>query len=111
MPIYDYEMEVKGERGKTYTFRVYNKDTQFRNIGAVYIFVKLVSRKDNISSRALYIGETENLCERIENHEKWECVLKHGCTHICVMAVKDREERLAIETDLRHKYETYCNNQ
>ncbi len=106
-----YDMEVKGESGNSYTFHVYSKDTQFRHIGAIYIFVRLTSKDGNISTKALYIGETEDLYNRIEEHEKWECVLKHGCTHICTMREEDRKKRLAIETDLRHKYDTYCNNQ
>lgn len=101
-----------GESGTEYQFTVYSADTEFNNIGAVYIFCKVsIDDELNFILVPLYIGETGKLGDRIANHEKWDCVNREGCQFICVKAISRREVRLDVETDLRHKYTTPCNEQ
>lgn len=101
-----------GESGNEYQFDIYSSDTNFRNIGAIYIFCKISVDKDlNLMIVPLYIGETGELGKRIDNHEKWECVIFEGCTHICVKTISGRKARLEMEKDLRHNYSTPCNDQ
>ncbi len=100
-------VDFRGVSGEVYAFEVYPDDTEFDDEGAVYVFTKITPFK----ATPLYIGETETLGTRIANHEKWECADKHGCTHICVYWVGSKEEGLEIETDLRHNYNTPCNDQ
>lgn len=98
----------EGESGNKYQFTIYPANTNFNeNIGAVYVFCS----KNIKGFTPLYIGETGELGKRIADHEKWDCVLSHDCTHICIRAVSGRDERLDIETDLRHNYNTPCNEQ
>lgn len=101
-----------GESGQEYEFNIYSSDTDFNNIGAVYIFCKASVDKDlDLILVPLYIGETGELGKRIANHEKWECVIFEGCTHICIKPISGGQQRINIETDLRHNYTTPCNDQ
>lgn len=101
-----------GKSGKKYTFNTYSENTKFPDIGAVYIFTKRYQNASGTYSQIpLYIGESEELGTRIENHEKWPCVMRQGCTHISVMPVSDGRKRLNIETDLIQGYQPVCNKQ
>lgn len=102
--------EFYGESGTMYKFLVYPAYTKFRDVSAVYIFCTKSTYGLGFDYSPLYIGETGELGTRIANHEKWECVNSYGCTHICVMTIPEKD-RLAAETDLRHKYFTPCNDQ
>lgn len=101
-----------GKSGRKYTFSTYLKDTNFRDIGAVYIFTRRYQNPSGAYSQTpLYIGESGELGTRIKHHEKWPCVTRQGCTHISVMAVSNDRERLDIETDLIQGYQPVCNKQ
>lgn len=48
-----------GKSGNKYTFRTYLKDTNFNDIGAVYIFTKRYQNSSGTySQKPLYIGES-----------------------------------------------------
>lgn len=103
-----------GKSGMQYQFDIYPKNAKFDNDSAVYIFCKRHTSGFQVIFSPLYIGETGELGARIANHEKWDCVLSHDCTHICVMQVTGKNaerDRLAVEKDLRHNYDTPCNEQ
>ncbi len=107
-----YPLDAYGKSGKAYSFSLHTKDSKFKEVGAVYIFIKEeVNRFRRRRYIPLYIGETKNLRNRINDHEKWPCVNKHGCTHIAIMPVPREKDRLYIETDLRHAHSTVCNAQ
>ena len=91
--------------GKKHTFTAYTTDTVFPQVGAVYIFTKQV----NNSYTRLYIGQTDNLDERISNHEEWPCVRQHGVNSICVLEKSGAFSRLQIEQDLLGLGNTPCN--
>lgn len=98
-----------GASGTKYTFSVYTTDTEFSNIGAVYVFTKRTVSNDKGSHTLLYIGETGELGNRISNHEKWPCVNRNGCNAICVHAEDGDAKRLEIEGDLLEANDTPCN--
>lgn len=101
-----------GKSGNRYTFNTYSENTKFQNIGAVYIFTKRYQDASGTYSQIpLYIGESGELGTRIENHEKWPCVMRQGCTHISIMSESDGRKRLDIETDLIQGYQPVCNKQ
>jgi len=100
-----------GESGEEYKFVAYSIDTTFKNVGAVYIFTKRTKKDGNWSHKFLYIGESEDLGDRIANHDKWDCVNENGANCICVKTVEDEDERLDIETNLINGNETPCNDQ
>lgn len=77
---------------------------------AVYMFCR---RERNGSITILYIGECENLSDRIgPRHEKWAPAVRLGMTEVHVhLLAHTRQERLAVETRLRRQYPTPLNEQ
>jgi hypothetical protein len=100
-----------GKSGQTYNFGVYTIDTTFKNVGGVYIFSKRTVSDGKGTHSFIYIGETDDLCERIACHEKWPCVERNGANAICTHAEGDGKKRLDIEADLRNGGDTPCNDQ
>ena len=97
----------QGASGNKYDFTAYTTDTQFNEVGAVYIFTK----EDNRSYIPLYIGQTDNLGERIPNHEKWSCVKQNGVNFsICAMVESSEFSRREIERDLLEMRNPPCND-
>ncbi len=100
-----------GPKG-SYSFEVYPTNTTFNAVGAVYIFTKrVVDASGKGTHTFLYIGQTESLAARIPNHEKWDCVTRHGANCICVHLDNNERSRLTKETDLRASNRTPCNDQ
>ena len=56
--------------------------------------------------KPLYIGETKQLADRLPYHEKLQCVLKLGGTHVQVHfhGTDNEDSRKAEESDLLDKY-------
>lgn len=63
----------------------------------------------------LYVGQTKDLAERFDEHEKWECWLAHkksGGLFVSIYREPDKDRRLRIETELRNKLPGLpCNKQ
>lgn len=100
-----------GASGISYRFEAYTVDTDFAEVGAVYIFTKRAFQGSPRLHELIYIGQSEALRTRIEGHEKWTCVNRHLCNCICVLVVSAAGRRLEIETDLRNAFKTPCNDQ
>ena len=96
-----------GSSSEKYDFTAYTTDTAFNEVGAVYIFTK----RENSRYTPLYIGQTDNLKERIPNHEKWPCVRRNGVNSICVLSDSSQSSRLQTESDLLDKRNPPCNAQ
>jgi len=69
---------IKDSKGDEYRFNVYLRGTKFKNVSAVYFFVK----KENNQCDILYIGQSEHLGDRISGHNKLPELEKAGYTHI-----------------------------
>ncbi len=63
----------------------------------------------------LYVGQTKDVDERFEQHEKWNCWLNHkeiGGLYVSILLISDKDERLKIETVLRNNLPgLVCNKQ
>ena len=102
-----------GENGRNYVFKIHPintfdlkpTDTRFNPDGACYIFTK-----EN-ADKAIYIGETDNLSTRFDDHHKKECIRRHGATHICVYTdgMDQYLHRLVVERDLLANEDPPCN--
>lgn len=97
-----------GDSGQSYDFELYPMHTIFRPIPACYIFVKQV---DTQSWGAIYIGETENIRQRFDWHEKMPCITRHGATHVCIytQGMEGRLRRYTLEGDLLRRISPPCN--
>lgn len=94
-----------GSSGAQYSFQVYPWGTPFKAVGAVY----LVLRQGNPSHDLLYVGQTDDLSARFDNHHKQPCFDRKGRTHIAVLVEPSEPKRLRIESDLVQKYQPSCN--
>lgn len=67
--------------------------------------VYVVMTHNSISWSYLYVGQTKDMAERFDKHEKWNCWLNNkmnGGLWISVLLVSDKDRRLSIETNLRN---------
>ena len=99
-----------GASGKKYGYWITNIDAVFKDKPGNYIFAKETSPG---SGRwlAVYIGQTSNLNQRLENHEKAKCAIRKGSTHIHAHTTdsKIKTIRLYEEADLIDQLAPVCN--
>jgi len=96
-----------GKSGKKYNYHIHPIGTEFKEESGNYIFAKVTSTG---SWSACYIGQTENLNQRLGNHEKEACAKKIGATHIHTHITTGGEVvRKAEEKDLIINYRPPCN--
>lgn len=103
------ELYFNGISRAEYRFHVFDVSVRkrFKNFSAVYAFLM---KKYDGRFVVLYIGQSEELGNRLSNHNKWEIVQRKGCTHIGVMPLsKDRLDY--VEWDLIKNYQPPCNDQ
>jgi predicted GIY-YIG superfamily endonuclease len=97
-----------GKSGKEYKYWIYTIGTTFTDKkGANYIFAKETTKG---SYKPIYIGQTDDLSERFDNHHKMPCIKRNGATHIHVHINTDESSRLKEESDLIEKWNPICND-
>lgn len=99
-------------QGQNFDFQIHDPHTQFRAVQGVYIMAK----RNGLYWNALYIGEAENLNNRVgvglQHHEHWPSAVRLGATHIHLLQTQGvRQVRLNLETALRADYDPPCNKQ
>lgn len=98
----------QGQAGKTYDYYVYPIGTAFDAKPGNYIFAVYTSE----GWKPCYIGQTENLNDRLGDHEKEACAKRHGATHIHAHLTAGGEAvRKAEEADLISLWKPPCNVQ
>lgn len=99
-------LTLVGVSGTEYEFNIYHVGAVFKDIGGVYCFTEV--DEDNRHT-PIYIGITDNLSTRFNNHHKEECIEDEDATCICVYAEEDEDSRVAMEDDLIPAYDPPCN--
>lgn len=98
-----------GASGKQYKYWVHPIGTLLKAEPGNYIFAKLNGEG---LWEPVYIGETEDLSSRFDDHHAKSCIVRNGATHVHAhLTYGDRYVRLGEETDLRSNYRTHCNKQ
>ncbi len=105
------DLTLKGCSGKEYTFGVYTIDTTFKAIGGVYYISKRTVSNNKGSHHKIYIGITEDLSARFNNHHKASCFKKYNANCISVLVENIKSNREEIERDLLCNYNFPCNEQ
>lgn len=101
------EIYWPGESGAKYRYLIYPIGSSFKAEPGNYIFAK--ETKPNTWS-PIYIGETENLEERLDNHNELPCIRRNGGTHVHVhLSSSNSQERRNEESDLIKKWNPPCN--
>jgi len=105
-------INLTGVSGNQYVFEVYSKDTTFNAVGGVYA---ITSRQQNdqggFSHTRIYIGQTDNLSTRFDNHHRLDCFNRKNWNCICVHRDDNESSRLEKERDLIDNYDTPCNRE
>jgi len=101
----------EGQSGVHYYFETFSLDHEFDNIGAIYIFSKRTYENRKGSHKFLYVGQTDQLANRIISHEKWPCLTAHDVNCICVLQDGNKHSRENIEKDLIRSDDPPCNRQ
>jgi predicted GIY-YIG superfamily endonuclease len=102
-------LNVTGKSGTSYPFTVYSINTIFNAVGGVYLFTKNASGSDYHSF--IYLGITDDLSTRFNNHHKANAINQAGANHICVYGESNATKRAAIEKDILAAVKTVCNDQ
>jgi len=98
-----------GQSGKQYKYWIHAIGTTFKEEPGNYIYAKETQPG---SWKSCYIGQTKNLNERLEGHEKEACAKKQGATHIHAHTTGNGEAgRRTEEKDLILKWQPPCNDQ
>ena len=103
-------ISTSGQSGKPYSFNVLSLDSNFDEIPAVYVVTNRHKSGDRYSHTFIYIGQTDNLKERIENHHKQDCFDKNDANAICVHQEYSEKKRLTIESNLIEAKNPLCND-
>jgi excinuclease UvrABC nuclease subunit len=104
----DEIITATGASGAKYSFYVYPWGTDLRQVGGVYMILRKESQNGNYD--VLYVGQTNDLSERFDNHHKQPCFDRNRKTHIAAMVEPSEVRRLKIEADLIKKYNPSCNS-
>jgi predicted GIY-YIG superfamily endonuclease len=96
-----------GISGKVYEFETYRIGTTFNDLPGVYIFSREIASDKH---DAIYVGITEDLSERFDNHHKMGCIKLYHASHISVLVEHDKNERARIEEDLIKGLKPHCND-
>lgn len=100
-------IDWEGISGKKYSYGIYPIGTTFKKVPGNYVFAKETKQNTFLP---IYIGETEDLSERFDNHHKMPCIKRNGATHITVhVGESSTTVRRAEEKDLIDKYNPACN--
>jgi predicted GIY-YIG superfamily endonuclease len=104
-PIY---IDWDGKSGREYRYWIYEIGTTFSKNPGNYIFAKEVKP---LEWSPVYIGQTGDLSERLDNHHKMPCIKRRGATHIHIhTGSQDEDTRLAEEKDLALRWHPACND-
>lgn len=100
---------LEGTSGEEYAFQIYSPDTLFNAFGGIYVFSNRYLRENRYSHFLIYIGKTEDLSARFDNHHKQDCTIKNQANTICILFENSAKRQEQIETDLLLNYNTPCN--
>ena len=99
----------KGQSGTEYLYYIYSKDTTF-NAGQPGNYVYAKEGPAGYFT-PVYIGQTNDLNERLCNHEQEGCCNRNGATHVHVHSNASEQARLGEEKDLILRWKPVCNTQ
>ena len=81
--------------GKTLEFFIFDPaTTTWKALAGLYIFAGKTGPTD---WTAYYVGQTEDLGSRLQNHEQWPSAVRHGATHVHTLVVPQEASRLLYE--------------
>ena len=111
-------LTLNGLSGQEYIFDLYtfNDFSELRSAflprAAVYVFTRRRATNEGFTHDLIYLGETENLARRFDNHHKEDEIKAHYANCIGIYgAPSNDEQRKQIEADMLAAYDFPCNEQ
>ncbi len=100
-----------GASGSKYKFNSYKFGSNFKeNYSAVYFITNRHQNDDGgYSHERIYVGQTEDLSTRFDDHHKQDCFDQEDANCICIYGEQNENTRLDIEQDLIDNYNPPCN--
>lgn len=96
-----------------YTFSEPKQINAADNIERAAIYI--VMTHNSQSWHYLYVGQTNDVAKRFDQHEKWSCWQRNqqsGGLFVAILLESNKDKRLAIETQLRNGLPVLpCNRQ
>ncbi|WP_146604561.1 hypothetical protein [Rhodoplanes roseus] len=99
-----------GQSGQAYEFLAYDRDTEFKSTGAVYVVAIRYTVPNGSSYRHVYVGETRDLSDSPLTHCRTACFERIGANSIFVRLEGNAERRQEIAQDLLETYDPPCNS-
>jgi hypothetical protein len=93
-------------RRSSYNYGVFNVGTSFKNEAGNYMF----AYQGYNGWHPVYIGQSNDLGQRLANHPKWLEAKKKGATHILAHLNSGESARMNEEADLIAFYQPPCND-
>jgi len=97
----------RGFSRKEYRYWIYPIGTAFEKGPGNYVFAK---ETRPTFWAPVYVGETEDLSTRFDNHEKLPCIMHNNATHLHIHAgSSSKYVRMEEKADITLKYDPPCN--
>jgi len=100
-------LTIKGKSGTDYHFYMYKLPVIFSDSGGIYIYTIELPTGFH---QYVYIGITNNLSTRFDNHHKANEIAKEGATHLSILWESNEAKRIEIEKDILGAISTLCND-
>lgn len=100
---------IKGKSGTEYDFTVYPRGQSFNAVAVVYAISKRTVKDGKGSHEWIYIGETEDVSTRFDNHHKEYCFAEHDADCVSIHREDSEDERVRIEDDILKGRTWPCN--
>ena len=101
-------MKWQGKSGRKYKYWVYKIGTKFKETPANYVLARETA---DLTFAPLYVGQTGDLSEPLDDGQKMPLIRESGATHIHAHANSRGEgARLEEEADLVGMWGPVCNN-
>lgn len=95
-------VSLKGISGESYSFKAYEVNEKFTDkISVIYCFAS--------PKKIIYVGQSENLHQRMSNHEKLPLAKKLGCKYIFVRETPEQDLN-SVERDIAAYYNPQLND-
>lgn len=104
-------LDFTGISGHKYTFNVYPKDREHKEKEAVYVVTHRTIKADGaVDHNVIFIGETDNIKQEVENHPREHCFVTEVANCLCVYWEDHVATRSKIADDLKIFYHPPCND-
>lgn len=103
-----YTLTLVGKSGHKYVFELYPGIPSTGKVGALYLFThaETVDANHNL----IYLGITEDLSSRFDNHHKAKCIQDNGANFLGILLMADKASRVNAEADILAVRNMTCND-